>query len=93
MEGRKGVVQLLCSEAGQVYWGNSFSAVRSSVLEGVSYDGRAQKVQVRPEPVVMLRNYISVLENDQWFKQRVVSLDLLYRKLTLEKSTNGAVRS
>lgn len=59
----------------------------------VSYDGGAQKAQVRPEPVVMLRNCISVLENDQWFKQRMVSLDLLYRKLTLEKSTNGAVRS
>lgn len=36
--------------------GNGFSAVRSSVLEGVSYDDRAQKVQMRLEPIVILRN-------------------------------------
>lgn len=43
--------------------GNSFSAMRSSVLEGVSYDDRAQKVRMHLEPIVILRNlYFCVKE-------------------------------
>lgn len=92
-------IEALCSEHGQVCGkqeivdavgeGGSIGAVRSNVLEGVHYDGRAQKIYMGLE-LIVLHLYFSVLENYQCFKQRMLSLDLFLWK-TLAKNTNGAI--